>query len=130
MCLQENFVVTTKYFGWINQTVQHKSLVDSTKPFCYFYRNQQIWLGQPNFCLAYQTFFPSMDGKFYPTRLIAQTLPLLTTVCSGRCRTPSLEYGSHQNRVSKIGLIHSWPPNRRSSFGMESTNCQKVGKKS
>ena len=38
---------------------------------------------------------------------------------SGRCRTPSLEYGSHQNRVSKIGLIHSWPPSRRKFFGME-----------
>ena len=36
--------------------------------------------------------------------------PLLTTICFGRCRTPSLEYGSHQNRISKIGLIHSWPP--------------------
>ena len=54
---------------------------------------------------------------------IAQTLPLLTTTCSGRCRSPSLEYGLHQNRVSKIGLIHSWPPSRRSSFGMEFTNC-------
>ena len=32
--------------------------------------------------------------------------------------------------VSKIGLIHSWPPSRRSSFGMESTNCQKDGEKS
>ena len=31
---------------------------------------------------------------------------------------------------SKIGLIHSWPPSRRSSFGMESTNCQKDGKNS
>ena len=72
----------------------------------------------------------TVDEKFYPTRLIAQTLSLLTTISSGRCRTPSLEYGSHQNRVSKIGLIHSWPPSRRSSFGMESTNCQKDGKKS
>ena len=50
------------------------------------------------------------DGKFDPTRLIAQTLPLLTTICSG------------QNRVPKIGLIHSWLLSRRSSFGMESTN--------
>ena len=33
-------------------------------------------------------------------------------------------------QVSKIGLIHSWPPRRRSSFGMESTNSQKDGKKS
>ena len=56
--------------------------------------------------------------------------PLLTTICSGRCRTLSLEYGSHQNRISKIGLIHSWRPSRRSSLGMESTNCQKDGKKS
>ena len=45
--------------------------------------------------------------------LIAQTLTLLTTICSGRCRTPSLEHGSDQNRISKIGLIHSWPPSRR-----------------
>ena len=30
----------------------------------------------------------------------------------------------------KNSLIHSWPPSRRSSFGMESTNCQKDGKKS
>ena len=71
-----------------------------------------------------------VDGKFYPTRLIAQTLPLLTTICSGRCKMPSLQYGSHQNRVSKIDLIYSWPPSRRSSFGIESTNCQKDGKKS
>ena len=55
---------------------------------------------------------------------------LLNPISSGRCRTPSLEYGSHQNRVSKIGLIHSWPPSQRSSFGIESTNCQKDGKKS
>ena len=27
---------------------------------------------------------------------------LLTTICSGRCRMPSLEYVSHQNRVSKL----------------------------
>ena len=77
-----------------------------------------------------RTIWKTVDRKLYPTRLIAQTLPLLTTICSGRCRTPSLEYGSHQNRVSKIGLIHSWPPSRRSSFGMESPNFQKYGKKS
>ena len=53
-----------------------------------------------------------------------------SNICSGRSRTPSLEYGSHQNRVSRIGLIHSRPPSRRSSFWMESTNCQKDGKKS
>ena len=76
------------------------------------------------------TIWKTVDGKFYPTRLIAQTLPLLTTICSGPCRTPSLEYGSHQNKVSKIGLIHSWPQSRRSSFGMGSKNCQKDGKKS
>ena len=73
-----------------------------------------------------RTIWKTVDGKFYPTRLIAQTLPLLTNISSGRCRTPSLEYGSHQNRVSKIGLIHSWPPSWRSSFGMESSNCQKA----
>ena len=28
-------------------------------------------------------------------------------LCSGCCRTPSLEYGSHQNRVSEIELIDS-----------------------
>ena len=61
---------------------------------------------------------------------VALTLPLLTTICSDRCRTPSLKYGSHQNSVSKIDLIHSWPPSRHSSFRMESTNCQKGGKKS
>ena len=42
-----------------------------------------------------RTIWKTVDGKFYPTRLIAQTLPLLTTICSGRRRTPSLEYGSH-----------------------------------
>ena len=72
----------------------------------------------------------TVDVKFYPTHLISQTSTLLTTICSGRCRTPSLEYGSHQNRVSKISLIHCWPPSRRSSFRMESTNCQKDGKQS
>ena len=56
--------------------------------------------------------------------------PPYTTICSGRCRTPSLEYVSHQNTVTKIVLIHSRPPSWRSSFGMESTNCQKDGKKS
>ena len=30
----------------------------------------------------------------------------------------------------KNWLVHSWPPSRCSSFGMESTNCQKDGKKS
>ena len=77
-----------------------------------------------------RTIWKIVDRKFYPTRLIAQTLPLLTTTCSGWCRTPLLEYGSHQNRASQICLIYSWPPSRRSSFGMESTNCQKDGKKS
>ena len=40
-CLRNNFVITTTSFGWINQTVQHENLVDSTKPFCYFYSNQR-----------------------------------------------------------------------------------------
>ena len=85
---------------------------------------------RPMLLFRLRTIWKTVDGKFYPNCLIAQTLPLLTTICSGRCRTPSPEYGSHQNRVSKIGLIHSWPPSRRSSYGMESTNCQKDGKKS
>ena len=76
-----------------------------------------------------RTIWKTVDGKFYPTCLIAQTLLLLTTICSGRCRTPSLEYGSHLNRVLKIGLIHSWPPSRHSSFRMESTNFdRKMGR--
>ena len=82
----------------------------------------------PMLLFRLRTIWKTLDVKYYPIRLIAQILPLLTTICSGRCRTPSLEYGSHQNRVSKIGLIHSWPPSRRSSFGMESTNCQEDGK--
>ena len=76
----------------------------------------------PMLLFRLRTIWKAVDGKFYLTRLIAQTLPLLTTICSGRCRTLSLEYGSHQNRVSKIGLIHSCPPSRRNSFGIESTN--------
>ena len=84
---------------------------------------------RPHDAIPVRNYLETVDGKFYPTRLIAQTLPLLTTICSGRCRTPSLEYGVHQNRVSKIGLIHSLPPSRRSSFGMEPTNCQKDRKK-
>ena len=63
---------------------------------------------QPHVAIPVMNYLETVDEKFYPTRLIAQTLSLLTTICSGRCRTPSLEYGSHQNRVSKIGLIHSW----------------------
>ena len=85
---------------------------------------------RPHVAIPVKNYLENSGWEVSPTRLIAQTLPLLTTICSGRCRTPSLEYGSHQNRVSKIGLIHSWPPSRRSSFGMESTNCQKDGKKS
>ena len=84
----------------------------------------------PMLLFRLRTIWKTVDGKFYPTLLIAQTLPLLTTIRSGRCRTSSLEYGSHQNRISKIGSIHSWPSSRRSSFGMESTNFQKDGKKS
>ena len=34
-----------------------------------------------------RTICKTVDGKFFPTRLIAQTLPLLTIICSGRCRT-------------------------------------------
>ena len=41
-----------------------------------------------------------------------------------------IRFTSEENRVSKICLIHSWPPSRRSSFGIESTNRQKDGKKS
>ena len=97
----------------------------------YATRHEAIIIHHDNMLLfRLKTIWKTVDGRFYPTRLIAQTLPLLATICSGRCRTPSLEYGSHQNRVSKIGLIHSWPPNRRSYFGMESKNCQKDGKKS
>ena len=82
----------------------------------------------PMLLFRLRTIRKTVDGKFYPTRLIAQTLPLLTTICSGQCRTPSLEYGSHQNRVSKIDLIHSWPPSRRSSFGMNSQIARNMGK--
>ena len=92
--------------------------------------NFPSWPLGPMLLFRLRTILKTVDGKFYPIRLIAQTLPILTTICSGRCRTPSLEYGSHQNRVSKNGLIHSWPPSRRCSFGIESTNCQKDGKKS
>ena len=46
--------------------------------------------------------------------------------CSGWCSMPSLKYGWHQNRVSKIGLIHSWPSSGSSYFGMESTYCQYI----
>ena len=106
--------------GWNRQC---RTLPNTINPF------EETKLG-PMLLFRLRTIWKTVDGKFYPTRLIAQTLPLLTTICSGRCRTPSLEYGSHQNRVSKIGLIHSWPPSRRSSFGMESTNCQNDGVKS
>lgn len=47
------------------------------------------------------------DGKFCLTRFIAQTLFLPTTLFSGRYSMPPLEYGSHQDRVSNISLIHS-----------------------
>ena len=73
----------------------------------------------PMLLFRLRTIWKTVDGKFYPTRLIVQTLPLLTTICSGRCRTPSLEYGSHQNRVSKIGLINSWSPSQVIIF----SNC-------
>ena len=60
-----------------------------------------IWWDQKG-VLYYELLKPSETingGRFrtqlicLKTRLIAQTLPLLTTICSGRCRTPSLEYG-------------------------------------
>ena len=85
---------------------------------------------RPHVAIPVKNYLENSGWEVLPTCLIAQTLTLLTTICSGRCRTPSLEYGSHQNTISKIGLIHSWPPSRRSSFGMESTNCQKNEKKS
>ena len=56
-----------------------------------------ITLG-PILLFRLRTIWETVDEKFYPTRLIAQTLPVLTTICSGRCRTPSLEYGSHQKK--------------------------------
>ena len=59
----------------------------------------------PMLLFRLRTILKTVGWKFYLTRLIARTLPLLNTICSGRCRMPSLEYGSHQNRVSKIGLI-------------------------
>ena len=34
-----------------------------------------------------------MEGKFYPACLIAQTLLLLNTICSGRCRTGCQKLG-------------------------------------
>ena len=46
------------------------------------------------FLFRLRTIWKTLDGKFYPTRLITQTLPLLTTICSGRSRMPSLEYGA------------------------------------
>ena len=85
---------------------------------------------RPHVAIPIKNYLETVDGKFYLTRLIAQTMPLLTTICSVRCRTPSLEYGLHQNRVSKIDLIHSWSPSQRNSFRMGTTNCRKNGKKS
>ena len=43
----------------------------------------------PMLLFRLRTIWKTVDGKFYPTRLIAQTLPLLTTICFGRCRRPS-----------------------------------------
>ena len=85
---------------------------------------------RPHVAIPVKTYLVNSEWEVLPHPPHSQTLPILTTIYSGRCRTPSLEYGSHQNRVSKIGLIHSWPPSRRCSFGMESTNCQEDGKKS
>lgn len=61
-------------------------------------------------------------GSFAPP---AQTLSLLTTISSGRCRMPLLEYDSHSDGVSKICLINSWQRSLRSSFETNSTNDQK-----
>ena len=77
-----------------------------------------------------KTIWKIVDGKFHLTRLIAQTLRLLTTTCSDRCRIPCPEYASLQNKVSKIGSIRFWPPSRRSSSGTESINYQKGGQMS
>ena len=41
----------------------------------------------PMLLFRLRTIWKKVDKKFYFTRLIAQTLPLLTTTCSGRCRT-------------------------------------------
>ena len=78
----------------------------------------------PMLLFQLRTIWKTVDGEIYPTCLVAQTLFLLTTICSGRCRTPSLEYGSHQNRVS----IHSWPPSRRSFLGWNPQIARKMGK--
>ena len=82
----------------------------------------------PHVAIPVKNYLENSGWEVLPHLPYSPDLAPPTTICFGRCRTPSLEYGSHQNRVSKIGLIHSWPPSRRSSFGMQSTNCQKMGK--
>lgn len=54
-------------------------------------------------------------------------MPHHTIICFDRSMTPQLEYGAHQNEVSKICLIPFQPPSE-CSFGMELTNYQKDGK--
>ena len=85
---------------------------------------------RPHVAIPVKNYLENSGWEVLPHPPYSPDLAPLTTICSDRCRTPSLEYGSHQNRVSKIGLIHSWPSSRRSSFGMESTNSQKDWKKS
>lgn len=68
------------------------------------------------------TIWKIVAEKFCITRLIAQTMPFQTTICSGQCKIPSLEYGSQQYRLLNIGLIHSWLASGRRAFGMESIN--------
>ena len=66
----------------------------------------------PSLLFRLRTIWKTVDGKFYPTRLLAQTLPLLTTICSGRRRTPSLKYGSHQSILGcQAGaVLLGWDP--------------------
>ena len=80
---------------------------------------------RPHVAIPVKNYLENSGWEVLPHPSYSPDLALLTTICSGRCRMPSLEYGSHQNRVSKIGLIHSWPPSRRSSFRIEFTNCHR-----
>ena len=85
---------------------------------------------RPYVAILVKNYLENSGWEVLPHLPYSSDLAPLTTICSGRCRTPSLEYGSHQNRVSKIGLIHFWPPSQRSSFGMDPTNFQEDRKKS
>ena len=85
---------------------------------------------RPHVAIPVKNYLENSGWEVLPHPPYSPDLAPLTTICSGRCSTPSLEYCSHQNRVSKIGLVHSCPPSRHNSFGTESTNCQKDGKKS